>query len=87
MFYLSFCKSNNWFVQIELYGGTNSAINNVALNATAFAYRSSMFTIQFYTSSESPPFPEDGFKLLDGKSLFTPYAHMNNSSHWNRNGV
>lgn len=63
-----FTADSNWFVQIELYGGTNSAINNVALDATAFAHRSSMFTIQFYTSSLTgkPPFPADGFALLDG---------------------
>jgi len=61
-----FTADTNWFVQLELYGGTNSAINNVALNATAFAHRSSMFTIQFYTSSGNPPFPDDGFTFLDG---------------------
>jgi len=61
-----FTANTNWFVQLELYGGTNSAINNVPLNATAFSHRSSMFTIQFYTSSRNPPFPNDGFTLLDG---------------------
>jgi hypothetical protein len=61
-----FTADTNWFVQLELYGGTNSAINNVALDATAFAHRSSMFTIQLYTSSGTPPFPADGISFLDG---------------------
>jgi len=61
-----FTADTNWFVELELYGGTNSAINNVALDATAFAHRSSMFTIQLYTSSGTPPFPADGFSFVDG---------------------
>ena len=56
---------------IELYGGTNSAINNVALDTTAFALRSSLFTIQFYASANGgvPPFPSDGFAFVDGTPL------------------
>ncbi|KIM45670.1 Glucooligosaccharide oxidase [Hebeloma cylindrosporum] len=63
-----FGTNTDWFVEIELYGGTNSAINNVASTATAFANRNSMFTIQFYTSAKGgvPPFPSEGFTLLDG---------------------
>ena len=60
-------------MEIELYGGTNSAINNVASTATAFANRNSMFTIQFYTSAPGgvPPFPGEGFTLLDGMPSLT----------------
>ncbi|KDR69186.1 hypothetical protein GALMADRAFT_272070 [Galerina marginata CBS 339.88] len=63
-----FGTNTQWFVEVELYGGTNSAINNIPLDATAFAHRSSMFTIQFYTSAPqgNPPFPSQGFSLLDG---------------------
>ena len=59
----------NWFTQLELYGGPNSAINAVPLDATAFAHRSSLFTIQFYASSSNfqPPYPEEGFSFLDGE--------------------
>ena len=58
-----------WFTQLELYGGPNSAINAVPLDATAFAHRSSLFTIQFYASSPNfqPPYPEEGFSFLDGE--------------------
>ena len=60
----------NWFVQVELYGGANSAINKVAANATAFSQRTSIFNIQFYASSSNsaPPFPDSGFSFVDGES-------------------
>ncbi|KIY45651.1 glucooligosaccharide oxidase [Fistulina hepatica ATCC 64428] len=56
-----------WFVQLELYGGTNSAINSVPLNSTAFGYRDALFTIQLYASSPNylPPYPDEGFTFLD----------------------
>lgn len=67
----------DWFVEVELYGGTNSAINNVARNATAFFNRDSIFTIQFYTSAPGgvPPFPAAGFSLLDGM-FHLPRLHI-----------
>ncbi|KAJ7270858.1 glucooligosaccharide oxidase [Mycena rebaudengoi] len=57
----------SWFFQVELYGGGNSKINSVAANATAFAHRSSTFTIQFYASSfnNAPPYPDAGFTYLN----------------------
>ena len=55
----------------------------MAFDATAFANRNSLFTIQFYTRSENPPFPDSGITFLDGRSLFAPYAHTpNDSSHF-----
>ncbi|KAJ7708832.1 hypothetical protein B0H17DRAFT_1155919 [Mycena rosella] len=61
-------SSVSWFVQIELYGGSNSAINAVPLNSTAFAKRDTLFTIQMYASSANfaPPYPAAGFTFLDG---------------------
>ncbi|KAH9484713.1 Carbohydrate oxidase [Psilocybe cubensis] len=56
-----------WFIQAELFGGHNSAINAVKSTDTAFARRSSLFTIQFYASSHGnvPPYPAGGFTFLD----------------------
>ncbi|KAH9818279.1 hypothetical protein DFH28DRAFT_888282 [Melampsora americana] len=56
-----------WFVQFELYGGLNSAITAVPKDATSFAQRSVLWTIQFYTSSNNyaPPFPDAGLTFLD----------------------
>ena len=50
---------------MDLYGGTNSAVNSVAADATAFGHRDALWTIQFYASSS--PFPSDGFTFLDSK--------------------
>ncbi|KAJ7636679.1 glucooligosaccharide oxidase [Roridomyces roridus] len=64
-----FTTKTDWFVEVELYGGSNSAINQVPLDSTAFAKRDTLFTIQFYTSSNAtmlPPFPDAGFTFLDG---------------------
>jgi hypothetical protein len=62
-----FTTNTSWFFQVELYGGSNSQINAVGADATAFAHRSSMFTIQFYASSfnNAPPYPDFGFTFLD----------------------
>ncbi|KAF8055350.1 glucooligosaccharide oxidase [Lyophyllum atratum] len=62
-----FASKTEWFVQLELYGGKNSAINAVAPDATAFAHRSSTFTIQFYASApgKAPPYPSYGFTFMD----------------------
>ncbi|KAJ6450399.1 hypothetical protein C8R45DRAFT_1043533 [Mycena sanguinolenta] len=65
-----FSSDTDWFVEVELYGGSNSAINAVPLDSTAFAKRDTLFTIQFYASSQGnpalPPYPADGFSFLDG---------------------
>ncbi|KAJ7282088.1 glucooligosaccharide oxidase [Mycena rebaudengoi] len=60
--------STSWFVQLELYGGSNSAINAVPLDSTAFAKRDTLFTIQLYASSANfaPPYPSDGFAFVNG---------------------
>ncbi|GLB44952.1 putative oxygen-dependent FAD-linked oxidoreductase family protein [Lyophyllum shimeji] len=63
-----FASQTEWFVQLELYGGRNSAINNVPRDATSFVNRDSLFTFQFYASSPGkvPPYPQYGFTFLDG---------------------
>jgi hypothetical protein len=72
----------DWFVEVELYGGSNSAINAVPLDSTAFAKRDTLFTIQFYASSSTgaPPYPSSGFTFLDGMVA----SILNNSpANWN----
>ncbi|KAJ7780277.1 glucooligosaccharide oxidase [Mycena maculata] len=63
-----FQSNTAWFVEVELYGGSNSAINAVPLDSTAFAKRDTLFTIQFYASSSdhAPPYPAAGFTFMDG---------------------
>ena len=43
--------SGDWFIQVELYGGANSAINAVDPTATAFVHRKRLFNIQLYASN------------------------------------
>ncbi|KAF9267046.1 FAD-binding domain-containing protein [Marasmius fiardii PR-910] len=63
-----FASDTDWFVEIELYGGSNSAINSVPFDATAFAHRNSRFNFQFHAASLNgdPPFPDDGLTFVDG---------------------
>ncbi|KIL58656.1 Glucooligosaccharide oxidase [Amanita muscaria Koide BX008] len=62
-----FSTDLDWFIQLEMYGGKNSAINAVSVDATAFARRNALWTIQFYASSPNhqPPFPDSGLTWLD----------------------
>ncbi|KAG0140347.1 hypothetical protein CROQUDRAFT_665307 [Cronartium quercuum f. sp. fusiforme G11] len=73
--------NTNWFVQFELYGGANSAITAVPKDATAFAQRAILWTIQFYTSSSNyaPPFPNAGLTFLD---QMVASIVDNNPSNW-----
>ncbi|KAJ7089829.1 glucooligosaccharide oxidase [Mycena belliarum] len=77
-----FSSNTAWFVQLELYGGSNSAINAVPLNSTAFAKRDTLFTIQMYASSSNyaPPYPAAGFTFLDG---MVSSITSNSPSNWN----
>lgn len=67
----------NWFTQVELYGGKGSAINSVPADATAFANRNSLFTIQFYAFSS--PFPDNGFDFVDKMVN----SITSNNTNWN----
>ncbi|KAF9460050.1 glucooligosaccharide oxidase [Collybia nuda] len=57
----------DWVLEFELYGGQNSALNAVPVDATAFAHRSSTFTIQLLGLAPGgvPPFPDSGIAFLD----------------------
>ncbi|KAF9556534.1 FAD-binding domain-containing protein [Agrocybe pediades] len=63
-----FNANTGWFVQVELYGGSNSAISAVGVDATAYAHRNALFTFQFYsyTFSSNPPYPSNGLTFVDG---------------------
>ncbi|PLW42534.1 hypothetical protein PCANC_08601 [Puccinia coronata f. sp. avenae] len=71
-----------WFVQVELYGGENSAVTAVSADETAFAQRAILFTIQFYASSSNfaPPYPNAGLSFLDN---MVDSIIKNNPSGWN----
>ncbi|KAL1712875.1 hypothetical protein EV715DRAFT_277706 [Schizophyllum commune] len=58
----------SWFIEVETYGGSNSAIRAVPVDDTAFVHRNKMFNLQLYAYSqdELPPYPDDGFAFVDG---------------------
>ncbi|KAJ7125350.1 glucooligosaccharide oxidase [Mycena epipterygia] len=60
-----FATSLDWFIQIGLYGGNSSAINAVPVDATAYAHRDSMFTMQVQVT-QTPVVTEDGFSFVEG---------------------
>ncbi|KAK7043874.1 hypothetical protein VNI00_008040 [Paramarasmius palmivorus] len=63
-----FDSGTSWFVEVEVYGGSNSAVTAVPVQETAFVHRNTRFTFQLYASSSTaqPPYPESGFTFVDG---------------------
>ncbi|EGG03604.1 uncharacterized protein MELLADRAFT_89999 [Melampsora larici-populina 98AG31] len=57
----------NWFGQLALIGGQNSATTSVPTDATAFAQRSTLWIIQLYTrtNDSAQPFPAAALTFLD----------------------
>ncbi|KAF8633808.1 hypothetical protein AX15_001249 [Amanita polypyramis BW_CC] len=71
----------NWFVEMDLYGGTNSFVNTVPEDATAFGNRDALWNFQFYASSPTfkPPYPSSGFSFLDN---MVKTITSNSPSNW-----
>ena len=62
-----YSTQSDWFVQMELYGGSNSAINQVPNNQTAFVQRDKLFNIQFYaTDFSGPQYPTADISFVEG---------------------
>jgi hypothetical protein len=61
-------SDTSWFIEADLWGGPNSAVNAVSSTASAFAQRSALYTFQIYASSSNnaPPYPTDGISFVDG---------------------
>ncbi|KAF8990467.1 hypothetical protein BDQ17DRAFT_1433750 [Cyathus striatus] len=76
---------SGWFMQIELWGGQNSVINTVQTDATAFAHRNKLFTIQLYVSVSDhriQPFPTRDFSFLD---TIESMLQRDNADRWRNN--
>lgn len=77
----------NWWVIYDLYGGTGSMVSALAISATAYPHRNSLFTIQIYSTApgQVPPYPQGGYSFVDGivgsitkyqnKTVFKAYAN------------
>jgi hypothetical protein len=55
--------SRNWWIQMDLHGGPNSAISKVALANTAYAQRDKLLLFQLYDRASSS-YPVNGFSTL-----------------------
>ncbi|KAF7348830.1 hypothetical protein MVEN_01403000 [Mycena venus] len=55
----------DWFIQAGLYGGNSSAINAVPVDATGYAHRDSMFTMQIQVT-QTPVVTPDAFSFVEG---------------------
>ncbi|KZL64946.1 glucooligosaccharide oxidase [Colletotrichum incanum] len=57
----------DWYIQIDLHGGKNSAISQILANSSAYAYRSKLLLYQFYDRVDlSATYPKNGFTFLEG---------------------
>jgi Berberine and berberine like len=56
----------NWWFQLDMHGGKNSAVAQVPNNATAYAHRDKLYIIQFYDRITNGTYPANGFAFLDG---------------------
>ncbi|KAI5785606.1 hypothetical protein DFH27DRAFT_265144 [Peziza echinospora] len=59
-----------WWIIFDLYGGVGSKITSVSANATAYAHRNALFTLQLYTGPPNfgPVYPAEGFAFANGIS-------------------
>lgn len=55
-----------WWIQIDMHGGSNSAIWKADPELTSYAHRDKLFLVQFYDRTLWGDYPADGFKFLDG---------------------
>ncbi|KAK2027940.1 FAD binding domain-containing protein [Colletotrichum zoysiae] len=55
-----------WWIQVDLHGGKNSAIAQIAASSSSYAYRGKLLLYQFYDLvAVSATYPKDGFSFLD----------------------
>jgi hypothetical protein len=53
----------NWWMQIDLHGGANSAVSKVARDATSYAHRDRLLLFQLYDRVFGT-YPANGFGLI-----------------------
>ncbi|GJC87246.1 FAD-linked oxidoreductase sorD [Colletotrichum liriopes] len=71
----------DWYVQVDLHGGKNSAITQTLANSSSYAYRSKLLLYQFYDRVDvSATYPKDGFSFL-GKFIESIISGMEQEDH------
>ncbi|KAL8376693.1 hypothetical protein RB595_007692 [Gaeumannomyces hyphopodioides] len=67
----------DWYVQVDLHGGTNSAVARRSVDSTAYAHRRHLFMMLFYDRVDAKGrYPADGFPFIGNfvKSLTATLA-------------
>jgi hypothetical protein len=59
-------NTGGWFVQLDIHGGSNSAVSGVPNSATAYAHRDKLFLIQFYHFGGEDLYPSAGIDIMRG---------------------
>jgi hypothetical protein len=59
--------SHNWWMQMDLHGGQNSAVSKPKTTDTAYVHRDKLLLFQLYDSvPQGQQYPSDGFSLMKG---------------------
>lgn len=58
-------NTRNWWFQLDLHGGSNSAVTNGDHSMSSYAHRDKLYLIQFYDRSFFGAYPSNGFSFLD----------------------
>ncbi|KAK4121156.1 Glucooligosaccharide oxidase [Parathielavia appendiculata] len=56
----------NWWFQLDIHGGKNSAITRVSKDQTAYAHRDKLYIVQFYDRVSQGVYPPEGILFLNG---------------------
>jgi len=59
-------NTRNWWLQLDLHGGANSAVTNGDFSSSSYAHRDKIFLMQFYDRTFGGSYPANGFAFLDG---------------------
>jgi hypothetical protein len=58
-------NTRSWWFQLDLHGGSNSAVSQGDHSLSSYAHRDQLFLIQFYDQTFFGDYPSDGFSFLD----------------------
>ncbi|GAA6048514.1 hypothetical protein JCM3770_006531 [Rhodotorula araucariae] len=78
--------TTKWFVEANVYGGANSEINSIPLNASSFGFRDKHLNFQLYASSPTygNPYPtDDGIPFVKG--MWSTLVDRMVSKGWSHN--
>jgi Berberine and berberine like len=65
-YWFKYAKTNkrSWYVQIDLHGGSTSAVTTPAVDSTAYIHRDYLLMYSFYDRIDKGDFPADGFSSI-----------------------